>query len=380
MNTQNQRRKPEEIETDIYQSRARLDDTLHELEARLSPQNLVNNAFDYVRQGGANDIMASVGKTVKRNPLPVMLTGIGVGWFMFSQRNAKRQETYTTNLPVRQTDTTTVPATLNDAAPTQTTAKPSTPQPRSVGASATGPGTTGAGTTSTGKDPASVGASATPSPASPQVSDYSSHNEQSHSEQGRMSGGKEKARHMTDQVKGRAQHMTGTLRDRATQARTGSRSAMHNLGTRAQGAGTQTTNFIQEHPLVAGAIGVAIGAALGSLFPTSRIENERMGSVRDRAMHKAQETGQQQVEKAQQRVHEEADKAQQRVHEKAEEAKKSGSSSSSESDNRQTTSGAGSSSTSATSTSDKTGGTSGTTGTTGSHTAGGNDHTPTRGG
>lgn len=375
MSTQNQRRKPEEIETDIYQSRARLDDTLHELEERFSPQNLVNAAFDYVRQGGANEIMANVGKTVKRNPLPVMLTGIGLGWFMLSQRNAKREQTDSMNLPVRQSDTTTVPVTLNDAAPTQTTAQPSTPQPRSVGASATDPGTTGtgtpgagttgAGTTSTGTDPASVGASATPSPATPQVSDYSSH-----SEQGRMAGSKEKARHMTDQVKGRSQNMTGRLRDRASQARTGSRSAMRNMGTRAQGAGEQATHFIQDHPLMAGAIGVAIGAALGSLFPTSRIENERMGSVRDRAMHKATETGQEQLNRAQQQVHEQADKVQQRVHEKAEEAK-SGSSSSSESDSRQNTGAAGSSSTSGSSSASGTGSTSASSG---------NDHPPTRGG
>ena len=318
MGKHNERRQPDEIESDIYATRARLDDTLHELEERFSPHYLMDTAFNYVRQGGANDVMAHVGRTVKRNPIPVMLTGIGLGWLMLSQRNSKSHaDRGTTNLPVRQAETTSVPATTHEPPPTQTMAQP--PR-RSVGASATEPGTTGAGTTSTGKDPASVGASATGSPATPPVGSGSSH-------ESRREAGKAKARHMTDNVKGRAQHMNSTLRERASHARSGSQSAMRNAGYRAQGAGEQTTHFIQEHPIVAGAIGVAIGAALGSLFPPTRIENERVGRYRDRAMHKAAEAGQQQADRAQSKMHEQVDKAQNKVHEKAEQAKADASSS-----------------------------------------------------
>ncbi|MCP1364871.1 hypothetical protein BIS06_06455, partial [Halomonas sp. BBD48] len=223
------------------------------------------------------------------------------------------------------------------------------PPRRSVGASATGPETTGAGTTSTGKDPASVGASATYSSATPPVGEAPP--EADHT--GRGNSGKEKARHMTDNVKGRAQSMGSSFRERASHARSGSRSAMRNAGYRAQGAGEQSLNFIQEHPIVAGAIGVAIGAALGSMFPSTRLENERVGRYRDRAVHKAAEAGRHQ-----------ADMAQHKVHEKAEQAK---SGSSSDRDRDESTGSDTSSSYS-------------NSGTTQSSSTTGNEHPPTRGG
>lgn len=344
MSEHNARRSPEEIENDIYETRARLDDTLHELEARLSPQHWVDSAFDYVRQGGANDVVSRVGQTVKRNPLPVMLTSIGLGWLAVSQYSAKRKAEHT-NLPVPQAE-----APLPVAQPSTLPAEPMEPPRRSVGASATGPETTGAGTTSTGKDPASVGASATDSPATPPVGEAPPQAEQT----GRWNVGKEKARHMTENVKGRAQHMSSTFRERASHARDSSQAAMRNAGYRAQGAGEQSLNFIQEHPIVAGAIGVAIGAALGSMFPSTRVENERIGRYRDRAVHKAAEAGRHQ-----------ADMAQHKVHEKAEQAKAG-----STSDRSSDTSGSGTSS-------PDSGTASSSTANSGSSN---NDHSPTRGG
>ena len=78
------RRSPEEIESEIHQVRERLDDTLTALEEKLSPQHLINDTFDYIRHGGANDFFANLGKSVKQNPLPATLSGIGLGWLMVS--------------------------------------------------------------------------------------------------------------------------------------------------------------------------------------------------------------------------------------------------------------------------------------------------------
>lgn len=56
------RRKPEEIEDEIYQARARLDETLHEIEERFSPQQLMNATYDYLRHGGAHEIADSLAR------------------------------------------------------------------------------------------------------------------------------------------------------------------------------------------------------------------------------------------------------------------------------------------------------------------------------
>lgn len=322
MSNQNDRRNPDEIESDIYQTRSHLDDTLHEIEQRFSPQQLMNTTMDYIRQGGANDFMTNLGRTVKQNPLPIMLTGVGLGWLMLSQRKPSsgsdyRSSSYDTGYPTTSSPaaSASIPATSHTPPTSQSTA--------TTRAATTA---TGAGTTSTGAGPASVGASttsspttsspATPhvsSPADPHVSgDTSGHG----NDQGRMAAMKGKAQkmtgkaqEMTGKLKGRAQHMGDNMRNRTSQAQGSSQSAMRNMSYRAQGMGEQTTHFIQDHPLVAGALGVAIGAAIGSLIPSTRVENERLGEYRDKAMHKAAEAGQQQADRAQAKVHEKAEEA-----------------------------------------------------------------------
>jgi hypothetical protein len=56
--------------------------------------------------------------------------------------------------------------------------------------------------------------------------------------------------------------------------------------------------MLQEHPLVLGSIGLAIGAALGAGLPPTRREDELMGEKRDELLEQAKETGREQLDKA----------------------------------------------------------------------------------
>jgi hypothetical protein len=49
----------------------------------------------------------------------------------------------------------------------------------------------------------------------------------------------------------------------------------------AQDLGSRTTSYLQEQPLLLGALGVTLGAALGMLLPSSRYEREMLGGVRE---------------------------------------------------------------------------------------------------
>lgn len=353
MSRRTEQRSPEEIESDISRTRSHLDETLHELEQRISPQQWVNGTFEYLRQGGANAAMANLSNTVRHHPVPVMLTGVGLGWLILSQRKSRHgshEPGYDHSaFPVASTS---VSATSDVPPSGQTTATP-----RSAGAEATA-----AGITSTGVDPATVGASATSSPATPSVG-----REPNQDSKSKLGAAKSKAQQMagnarsstqqlTGNVKGRAQTMMSNVREKSGQMKGASQSKRNmsrNVSQKAQGACDQTTHFIQDHPLVAGAMGVALGAALGSLVPTTRVENERLGSFRDQAMDRANEAGHQQVEKTQAKVHE-----------KAEQAKANSSSSSG---TGATSSGAGTSSSASTSSGSQS-------------TGSGGDHPPTRGG
>jgi hypothetical protein len=69
---------------------------------------------------------------------------------------------------------------------------------------------------------------------------------------------------------------------------------------RQQGGKTKETfNYLRdEQPLVLGALGFALGAALGAGLPSTQREDELMGEARDQMMHRAQELGEEQLDKA----------------------------------------------------------------------------------
>lgn len=106
-------RRAEELEADIHQSRAHLDDTLHELESRLSPTQLKRRVSQYLprRNGAVSDFLDSLGRSIREHPAPVLLTGVGLGWLIVSQLRSRKDSSDTrfpvpvprgTTLPVRQ--------------------------------------------------------------------------------------------------------------------------------------------------------------------------------------------------------------------------------------------------------------------------------------
>lgn len=82
-----QSRRVDELEDDIRQSRAHLNDTLHELEQRLSPARLKRDVAAHLprRHGEGPGFFAGLERSIRQNPLPVLVTGIGLGWLVTSQ-------------------------------------------------------------------------------------------------------------------------------------------------------------------------------------------------------------------------------------------------------------------------------------------------------
>ncbi|TVV76466.1 DUF3618 domain-containing protein [Sphingomonas solaris] len=81
----------DQIERDLARTRARMDNRLDELQDRLSPGQLVNDAFAYFKGGDGADFTQDVLGKLKANPLPAALTGIGLAWLMVS--NARTSQT-----------------------------------------------------------------------------------------------------------------------------------------------------------------------------------------------------------------------------------------------------------------------------------------------
>lgn len=78
----------DQIERDLARTRARMDNRLDELQEKMSPSQLVNDAFSYFRGGDGADFTNNLIQRAKANPLPVALTGIGLAWLMVSSHKA----------------------------------------------------------------------------------------------------------------------------------------------------------------------------------------------------------------------------------------------------------------------------------------------------
>lgn len=287
MTDHDKQRNSEEIERDINQSRERLDSTLHEIEERFSPQQLLNTSYEYLRHGGANEFVSNLGTTIKQNPLPFLLTSAGIGWLMLAQRNPNeaRQHRYASAVEQRFYSG------------------------GQHASHASGAPTTSGIPAHEGMDPnGAKHAYGTPA-------GMAGENEHHTDSEGRLSEmahkAKESVHHLSDRAKqtahqwgDKAHHRGDSMRDSTSHLHHGAHDSLHAMGHRARQTEKQASDFIQEHPLVVGALGFALGAALGGIFPATKKEDEYFGEYRDRALHKAAQTGQEQMDKAQHSLHE----------------------------------------------------------------------------
>lgn len=79
----NDTRSPDEIERDLQRRRERVDSTIEELQDRLSPGQLMDQALGYVRGSGSDfggEFGRNLSRTVRKNPVPVTLVGAGLAW------------------------------------------------------------------------------------------------------------------------------------------------------------------------------------------------------------------------------------------------------------------------------------------------------------
>jgi hypothetical protein len=80
-------RDPEAIARAIDETRTEVDETLDALQARLSPGQMLDRAMELVRANGGQ-FAGNLGRTVRDNPYPLILTGVGLAWMMATSRSS----------------------------------------------------------------------------------------------------------------------------------------------------------------------------------------------------------------------------------------------------------------------------------------------------
>jgi ElaB/YqjD/DUF883 family membrane-anchored ribosome-binding protein len=121
----------------------------------------------------------------------------------------------------------------------------------------------------------------------------------------RASEWRDRAGNATQSVRDRVQSQTGGQR----QEFSGYQGNQSNYRDRARDYGDQASRrarqgyssvvgLVDEHPLLAGIMGVAVGAVLGASIPSSRYENELLGEYSDDFYNRAREYGSEAIDRA----------------------------------------------------------------------------------
>ena len=252
----------EQLRADIEDTRAGMSQTINEIQERLSPENVMDQVKEKVREatiGKVERVMNRVGETISevaepvgevlnnagttikqtgksaygvinRYPIPVALIGLGLG--MLAMRAYRRGNGYD----------------YND---------------RST-SSGMGRQTLTGGQTQYGR--------------------------------GRSQYELGQSHYTTGGTLNQVKETASDLAHRSTEA-------LNNLGTRAKDTasslGDSCARLLRENPLALGAVALAAGTAVGLVLPTSRFETEYIGETSERFVDKAQEVAREAIDKVQ---------------------------------------------------------------------------------
>jgi ElaB/YqjD/DUF883 family membrane-anchored ribosome-binding protein len=274
-----------EIEREVERTRAQVEGTLEELRERASPGQLFEEVMDYARRSGGPEFMRNLGEAVRDNPLPVLLIGAGIGWLMMSG-NRPRHHAAARSLP---------------------------PLPAGPGGARSAPTHVGTSFADTGRAPI-AGPAHQPSPG-PSLGERAS---AAAGEVGGRAGaavdsaraGVADAAHRAGEAASAAYHQAadaaGTAArqvsatvseavEHASDYADAAREQVRHLGQEAQQG---VAWLVREQPLVLGALGLAVGAAVGALLPSTETEDRLMGETRDALADRARDVAQEGYEKA----------------------------------------------------------------------------------
>lgn len=261
-----------ELEREVDRERSQLSATIDALQAKASMGNIVDEVMRVVRDNGG-DMGRNLGRTLRDNPLPALLAGVGVAWLMMgSGRPAEAWEDDEEDTYRRRDYRDRAGADDDRYAAAGGDQAADGFADRSYDAELDegedGPGLrerAGEAVADFGSR-ASAAAGDLGSRASAAVGDLGSRaSHLAHSAGERISETGQAVRHAGD----RARHGLSRARRRVAHAGSGTQHAIDNL--------------MEEQPLVLGALALAVGAAIGGALPRSRTEDRMFGERSERA-------------------------------------------------------------------------------------------------
>ncbi|MFN4100506.1 MAG: DUF3618 domain-containing protein [Pararhodobacter sp.] len=304
-----------EIERDVEHHRAELSGAINELQQRFSPEALVRAVADGLRDHGG-DMSVAIGKSVQQNPVALALTGVGLAWMVFGRSYDDRpavQYRESTRSPVRgddrysgsgyrssgYADPDRVPHSNSGTYQSGSTR----PSWLDTDDSHSGGSDNGPSLGERASDAAhSMGERA--SGAAHKVGDAVG--DAVHGIEDRIAGARDSAAdsasHLRDRLYHGTEHLTEAARERIAEARhramEASRAAAPAMRKQWQSGRDTAVHFFEDQPLIAGALALAVGAAIASALPRTKTEDDLMGEQSDYLIHEAERIFEEEAAKA----------------------------------------------------------------------------------
>ena len=284
-----------DLESQAETGRSQIAATLDELRSRMSTGQIVDQALSYARGHGGAEFIRTLGDQVKTNPLPVALVVAGLGWLMVGRPPAPRRTYAPSIVPddsigpggkslderfgdLARDGSAEVAGAVRDS--TQGAAERARSAFAGARDSAEQATSTAFDAMATARDRAQNAAATAGEALS--------------SAYGAASGAVGRASAAVGEI-GRRTH---DMRDRASAVgrSTAARASQAGQSVTGQARRAQNTisQLIHEQPLIVGAIGLAIGAVIGTGLPRSRREDELMGEASASLKATAAETAREQ--------------------------------------------------------------------------------------
>ena len=90
MNARVEDKRPEQIENEIEHTRAEVSATIDAIQSKLTPGQLMDQTMGYLRTSLPADFGSNLSRSIRDNPLPVALVGIGLAWLMMGGQPGRR--------------------------------------------------------------------------------------------------------------------------------------------------------------------------------------------------------------------------------------------------------------------------------------------------
>jgi len=292
---------PEVIRAQIEQTRANMTRTVNSIQEKLAPQRLAQQAKDSIREATsrkveemadtarrkANRWTSSLSETIRQNPVPAAMIGLGLGWLLMKGSNGEvRRNEYhyypdsEGNYRLYSSDEWNNPyyeehsrSRVGSAAHAVADAARTTQE--RAGEMASNVAETASNAASSVADTARSAANSVAETASSAASTVA-----------------DTARSAASSVADTARNVQYTTREQA-----------HYLANQARAqaryAKTEFEYLMETNPLALGVVAVAAGAIIGLMLPRTQAEDRLMGATRDRLMDQAKSTAKETLNKVQ---------------------------------------------------------------------------------